>query len=32
MEAGQIIKTSGYIPEQPIAGVEGYAYPIGLLY
>ncbi|MFH4973326.1 hypothetical protein AB6A40_000035 [Gnathostoma spinigerum] len=31
MHAGQIIKTSCYIPENPIIGVEGNAYPLGAL-
>ncbi|KAI6228288.1 Ribosomal Proteins L2, RNA binding domain protein [Aphelenchoides besseyi] len=31
MTAGQIISTSSYIPENPVVGVEGNAYPLGAL-
>uniref|UniRef100_A0A914PJH4 Ribosomal protein L2 C-terminal domain-containing protein n=1 Tax=Panagrolaimus davidi TaxID=227884 RepID=A0A914PJH4_9BILA len=31
MVAGQIIKTSGYIPPNPVVGIEGNAYPLGAL-
>uniref|UniRef100_A0AC34PWH9 Ribosomal protein L2 C-terminal domain-containing protein n=1 Tax=Panagrolaimus sp. JU765 TaxID=591449 RepID=A0AC34PWH9_9BILA len=31
MFAGQVIKTSGFIPPNPIVGVEGNAYPLGAL-
>uniref|UniRef100_A0A7E4V2C2 Ribosomal_L2_C domain-containing protein n=1 Tax=Panagrellus redivivus TaxID=6233 RepID=A0A7E4V2C2_PANRE len=31
MHAGQIIKTSGYIPPNPVIGIEGNAYPLGAL-
>lgn len=31
MVAGQIIKTSSYIPQNPVIGVEGNAYPLGAL-
>ncbi|KAI6182032.1 Ribosomal-L2-C domain-containing protein [Aphelenchoides fujianensis] len=31
MAAGQIISTSSHIPENPVIGVEGNAYPLGAL-
>ncbi|TKR61988.1 hypothetical protein L596_026011 [Steinernema carpocapsae] len=31
MRAGQIIRTSGFIPPNPIVGAEGDAYPLGAL-
>uniref|UniRef100_A0A0N4U580 Ribosomal_L2_C domain-containing protein n=1 Tax=Dracunculus medinensis TaxID=318479 RepID=A0A0N4U580_DRAME len=31
MKAGQIISTSGFIPNNPVIGIEGNAYPLGAL-
>uniref|UniRef100_A0A914H975 Ribosomal protein L2 C-terminal domain-containing protein n=1 Tax=Globodera rostochiensis TaxID=31243 RepID=A0A914H975_GLORO len=31
MKAGQIIQTTGHIPDRPIIGIEGNSYPLGAL-